>query len=141
MNNLNKGILVAAILFIIFILGSCASAHNYVRQGAKKYNEKDYSGAIEDFNKEIENNSSSDSAYLMKGKAENLLGKFREAVDDFSKSIEMKNTFDAHFNRGIAYLSLNENENAEADFSSAIQLKPTSDTAYYCRGYVLNLLN
>ena len=38
-------------------------------------------------------------------------------------------------------MSLNENENAELDFSSAVLLKPFSDTAYYCRGYVRGLLH
>src|ERR1039458_10522172 len=124
MNKTNNYFLVAALLILLFVIEACSSGPNYIREGAKKYNDKDYFGSIEDFNKEIENHPSNDSAYLMKGKAENLLGKFKESVDDFSKSLDLNNSFDAFFNRGIAYLSLNENENAELDFSSAIQLKP-----------------
>ena len=73
MNMLNKDILIAALFFIIFLFEACSSGPNYIREGEKKYYEKDYSGSIEDFNKELENHPSDDSAYLMKGKAENLL--------------------------------------------------------------------
>jgi tetratricopeptide (TPR) repeat protein len=50
-------------------------------------------------------------------------GKFYEAIDLYSKAIEiMPNHFKAHFNRGFAYDKLGEFDLAIEDYTSALEI-------------------
>ncbi|HXK50770.1 MAG TPA: tetratricopeptide repeat protein, partial [Clostridiales bacterium] len=52
----------------------------------------------------------------------NGLDKYENAVDDFSKAIELELPYSfAYYGRGIAYKNLNHTEKAKADFQKAIE--------------------
>jgi len=51
------------------------------------------------------------------------LEKYSEAIDDYSKAIDLKNEFgDAYFNRAINYLYLSDTTNACLDLGKAGEL-------------------
>lgn len=60
---------------------------------------------------------------------------YKEAIENYSKSIELDPTDDSAFKgRARLYASLNQDEKAEADFTSAIALKPHDADLYRARG-------
>ncbi len=74
-------------------------------------------------------------AYQGRGVAYRQQGKFKEAMDDFNKAIELdpKNTY-AYNSRGNAYLDQKDYKDAIADYTQAIKLLPTYAYAYDNRG-------
>lgn len=65
-------------------------------------------------------------------------GQYAEAIEKFTKSIELKPDdnnilFDAYFNRGRSYSSLKQYAYAVNDFTKAIALRANSGEAYYHR--------
>jgi len=139
---MNIRIPILRVLFIVYLIfPGCSTGPDFFKEGLNKYKSGNYLGSILEYDKEIQNHKLNDSAYLMRGKAENLLGKYNDAILDFTNSIELNEGFPAYYNRGLAFLSINDNTNAESDFTNAIRLKPLSDSAYYCRGYIRTILN
>jgi len=75
--------------------------------------------------------------YNGRGVAYGDLGNYRQAIDDFSRTIEIKPGFaDAYNNRGIAYSALGNYRQAIDDFSRAIEIKPGYAEAYNNRSFV-----
>lgn len=58
--------------------------------------------------------------------------KYLIAIDDLSKSIEVDRHAEAYINRAIAYLILNDNENAEKDLKKAEELSNVDDKYLTC---------
>ena len=83
MNNRFPKLLLLVLLFLIF--HGCAAGPDSFKDGLDKYKSGDYSGSILEYDKEILNHDDNDSVYLMKGKAESLLGKYENAINDFTK--------------------------------------------------------
>jgi serine/threonine protein kinase len=70
-----------------------------------------------------------------RGKMNNKLGRFREAIEDFNQALVIDPSDASVLNdRGFAYKSLNQIKEAMADFDRAIQLKPDLADAYQNRG-------
>jgi len=68
-------------------------------------------------------------------------GNFRQAIEDYTRSIEIKPDYaEAYINRGAAYNGLEHYNHAVADFSRAIQIKPDYAEAYINRGAAYNNL-
>ena len=56
-----------------------------------------------------------------------LLKQFKEAIDDFNKTLELNpNYTDGYNNRGLTYLLLNNTTAALKDFNQALIIKPDS---------------
>lgn len=64
-------------------------------------------------------------------------GRYTEALAAFNKAIEVKPTFMHYFNRGKAYVKLENPNKAIEDFSRAIDLNPEFSNAYFHRGKLL----
>lgn len=58
--------------------------------------------------------------------------KYLIAIDDLSKSIEVDRHAEAYINRAIAYLILNDNQNAEKDLKKAEELSNVDDKYLTC---------
>jgi hypothetical protein len=68
-----------------------------------------YNKSIEDFSNAIKNNSKCFLSYNNKGKCFLMLEKYKEAIQDFKQSIQIKKDYwIAHFNLGYAYKSINQ---------------------------------
>jgi protein O-mannosyl-transferase len=75
--------------------------------------------------------------YNGRGVAYADLGNYRQAIDDFSRTIEIKPGFaDAYKNRGAAYVALGNHRQAIEDLNRAIEIKPGFADAYFNRGVV-----
>jgi tetratricopeptide (TPR) repeat protein len=108
----------------------------YVNRGVLKGEQKDYSGAIDDYNKAIELNPGDAKAYNLRGIEKNWQKDHSGAIDDFSKAIELNpGDAKAYDSRGTAKMGGGKDyAGAMADFNKAIELNPGYDFAYQNRG-------
>lgn len=64
-------------------------------------------------------------------------GKWQEAIDEFTKAIELDPSIEyAYIYRGNCYNELSQYDKAIADENKAIELKPKDDYPYYVRGSI-----
>ena len=72
---------------------------------------------------------------FFKGAAFNLKGKWDDAIDEYTKAIEINPNFTMALNyRGIAYLNKGQHDKAISDCNTAIKLNPRLAMAYNNRG-------
>ena len=110
-------------------------ANQKLAEVGKLYYNGDYSGAINLCSKAIELNSSSATAYLIRGAIYYRLNNFNGAVADFNKAIELNpGDFKSFYNRGLAHVKLGDYRLAAEDFSGAITRNPNDADSYYNRG-------
>lgn len=77
------------------------------------------------------------ASWLNKGKGLILAGKYPEAIDALTRSIELNPAAAAYNSRGVAYAYGHKYRNAAADYDKAIDLNPEGDGLYYLnRGIV-----
>ena len=113
---------------------------------------------IEDFTKTIELNFRSEDSYFQRGIAKSLwaqdneqyieegesqdsIKKYKEAIKDFTKAIELNPKNDKYFyKRGVFQESLKKDKKAIKDFSKAIELNPKCIKYFYKRGKFLQSL-
>ncbi len=77
------------------------------------------------------------TTYEYRGNAYKKLGKYKEAVADFSEIIHIDpNNIAAYYSRGEVYTLLDEYENAIADYTAIINRNPEDFHAYMSRGKV-----
>src|SRR5207244_4353632 len=97
---------------------------------------KDWVGAIADATRAIELLPSAD-AYRGRGDIRRDQGKLDEAIEDWTKAIELNpKDADAFNRRGQAKLSRKDRAGALADFSSVLQLVPRAGGVLMSRAYV-----
>lgn len=78
------------------------------------------------------------SVHVRRGDRAFADGKYAEAVDAYTKSLELFNLNEyAYYNRGLAYRKLKDYKNAIADFTKTLQLNPQNTFAYLYRGMTL----
>jgi tetratricopeptide (TPR) repeat protein len=133
------------LFFLLLMPALCLSgetAQFYYEQGFdKNFNQGDYHGAIQDFNKSIELDPQNSFAYINRGSAKSNLKDYRGAIQDYSKSIVLnpKNSI-AYYNRGNAKSSLKDYRGAIQDCSKAIELMPNNNDGYKdmkCSAYIV----
>lgn len=111
------------------------SAVTYNDDGIKKYNNKDFRGAIEDYTQAIKINPNYAEAYYNRGIVYDELGDKKTAIQDYNQAIKIKpNDADAYYNRGIAQSDLGDKKSAIEDYSQAIRVNSNYANAYYNRG-------
>ncbi len=65
------------------------------------------------------------------------LGKFNEAIDDYTQCLALQNDYrDALFNRANAYENIKNNTAAFIDYSSYLLIDPTDGSVYFKRAYL-----
>ena len=110
-------------------------ARQYLEEGWQKYNNGDYKGAIECFDKAIKLDSGFAEAYCERGTAKAALEHYDEAIADYDKAIKLNPRFAwAYFWRGLAKLDLHRYEEAIIDFDEAIKLDSVFTEAHKERG-------
>lgn len=124
----NKIIILFPLVLICFIfLLTCQKqekdADFYIKEGLARDKVKDYSGAIENYNKAIELNPKFTLAYYNRGMARAFLKNFDGALSDYNKAIELNPKYPvAFYNRGIAKYYLGNSEGACRDWKRASEL-------------------
>ena len=91
--------------------------------GLEKLKLKDYSGAIEDYNRAIESNTNHPWAYNNRGEAKQKLNDYTGAIADYSISIENYPTHGGgYICRGYARYKLGDKDGAYSDWNKAGEL-------------------
>lgn len=85
--------------------------------------------AVADFDQVIANDGTDGAAFLNRGVAKAKLGNLADAIDDYTRSIELAPSTAAHIDRGDAYAHLHREEDALADFDTALEAEPRNVTA------------
>ena len=95
--------------------------------------------AISDLNRAIEIKPKYVTAHYNRGRAFLLVGKFEEAIRDFSFVLQNKNRDMAavYMNRASAFMYLGDHVKAIEDYSSALRYNPNIGEAYYMRAVSL----
>ena len=142
---MKKSILVLFIL-LIPVLAIAQTAEDYFDKGVAKYEQGDYRGAIQDYNKAIELDPNDHMTYGVRVLAKSKLGDYRGAIEDYNKAIELlgkTNLTDPldklllgeyYYNRGVTKSDLGDYRVALQDFNKAIELNPKLAEAYGARG-------
>ncbi|MEI9406671.1 tetratricopeptide repeat protein [Mesorhizobium argentiipisi] len=108
-----------------------------VRSGETFWDAGKYDQAIEEYEKAIELDPRTASAYVGRGTSLIQKGMYDAAIDDFDKVIELYPTYsDAYIGRAVAWTNKNELDRAIADYSRVIELHPQYAPAYFARGTV-----
>ena len=124
-------------------------------------NKTDWENALKCINELIELYPKESKYYNNRGNLYKNLGKYKKAEEDYTKAIEIifnyvndnkidilyskkeysieviklrSNLSDAYYNRGNLYLNLGRNEEAEADYTKAIEINPNDAQAYNNKG-------
>ena len=134
-------------LVVLNLITFGQTAEEYFKNGFSKYNLKDYSGAIVDYNNAIRLKPDYADAYNNRGVAMYFLKDMNAACSDWSKAGELgsaialtsmqnycKQTAEEYYNKGISKYKLEDYTGAIVDFNNAIQLKPDYADAYSYRG-------
>src|SRR5918998_2689264 len=86
----------------------------------------------------IQRNPNDPGAYNTRGAAYARLGRYSDAMTDFTKAVQIDpNHAPAYTNRALALRQTNRNDQALADFSRAIQADPNYGPAYIGRANLL----
>ncbi|MEA5554787.1 tetratricopeptide repeat protein [Anabaena cylindrica UHCC 0172] len=109
----------------------------FYNQGLEKAQQKDYAGAIEDFNQVIQSNPYFSAAYVKRGLAYYDSGIILQAVSDYTEAIKLDvQNVEAYYCRALARLTLKNLPGALEDVEKAIQLHLNYAAAYDLRGIV-----
>ena len=91
-------------------------------------------------NKTIELNPNDIFLYNERGLIYDKLKKYEEAIEDFTKSIQLNSNkyinSGFYYERGLMYYKLREYEKALNDLNKAIELEPNYSKAYFERASV-----
>lgn len=137
---MKKHYLIFLIVFLYFLncslKNSNLKADEYYTRGVKKYEAKDYIGAINDFEKAIELDDKDIASRLYIGLAKLKLEKYTNAIQDFNKCIAIDpKYFNPYLYRGIAKFHLKDYRNAIKDFDRVLEILKGEDfKAHYYRG-------
>ncbi len=110
---------------ILFIFNSFGQSDKdyYLRGLAKANKEKDYIGAIMEYNRAIKLNPNLKGVFFARAISKNELEDYRGAISDYNKDIEITpQNPGAYFNRGIVkYFKLKDKEGGCLDWSKSAE--------------------
>ena len=116
-------------------IATAPKADDFYIQGVKKYEKKDYRGAIVAYNEAIRLNPKYTAAYIYRGAARNELGDKKGAIEDYNQALRINpNNAYAYGNRGAARDDLGDYKGAIEDYNQALRINPNNAYAYYGRG-------
>ena len=94
---------------------------------------KKYEDAITAYNHSLEITPSFAATWFDQGLCYSDMGKYGEAIADFTKFISLQPTANAYYSRGLAFKNSGKLDEAIEDYSTAIALKPDYVAAYLNR--------
>lgn len=118
------------------------SAEEHMERGMAKYEQKDYKGALREYNRALRIEPKNAEAYLHRSKAKLQLYNNEGALKDCEAAIKIDSTYsDAFVWRGKVKVFFSDNAGAIADYQKAIQLDSSNADAYVSWGYAIYLSN
>ena len=135
MEENKKEILLKKLENINKIIEKEANEKNYFKRGTIYKKLKNYSKAIEDYDKVIKLNSNDAGYYNGRGSAKYSLGEYKESVEDYNKAIKLNPNKVSYYNkRGNGKYKLGEYKESIEDYNKAIELNSNNATFYGNRG-------
>lgn len=108
-----------------------------VNQGLEKLNDKDYQGALADFDKVLVMNPEHETTYRLRGELLRQMKDYKAAVKDYTQAIKLNPSYWSNYvNRGEIYEIVGNYHQAMGDYSKAIELYPEDGVGYAHRGAV-----
>jgi tetratricopeptide (TPR) repeat protein len=136
---LKRLVLIPVFLFLLTI-SFAQDVNTYIESGRGKFDNKDYAGAIDDYDKAIALDEKSDNAYYYRAKAKASLKNYFGATEDLTKAIKLgadsELLSEYYFSRAIVKTLLNEYHSSIGDFDEAIKLKPTNSEYLFFKAFV-----
>lgn len=117
------------------------SFERYKKSGISKTEVEDFKGAVEDITLALHLNPEVTSLYFYRGHSYYKLNRHKEAIDDFTKAIELQPNGIYYNSRGIARDALGYYKDALKDFDKALEMIPGDAEFYYYRGLTKLHLN
>jgi tetratricopeptide (TPR) repeat protein len=109
----------------------------FYNRGLEKAKQKDYAGAIEEFNRALQATPYFPEAYFQRGLAYYDSGEILQAVSDYSEVLKMNpESLEAYYSRALARVALKNLPGALEDVECAIRLNYNYAAAYSLRGMV-----
>jgi tetratricopeptide (TPR) repeat protein len=110
---------------------------DFLIKGNEKYDQKDWRGALADYNQAIKLDSNYAIAYMNRGNVRDDLGDKQGAITDYNQAIKINpNYAKAYYNRGNVRDDLGDKQGAITDYNQAIKINPNYAKAYSNRGIV-----
>lgn len=106
--------------------------------------------AMEKYDKAIEhvdvvigqNKDYVDQAYILKGSAQDLLGKSKDAVKTYKKGLKsFPQSHLMHYNLAYTYYNMKEYKDAEEELQEALKIKPSHASSHLLLGYIMREQN
>ncbi|MBQ3640416.1 tetratricopeptide repeat protein [bacterium] len=109
--------------------------YDYLAKAKDKMADEKYIEVISLCKKALKLNENLPEAYDFLGNAKYEMGEYREAIESFSKGIEMEPDNAKHYyDRSWAFYKIYEVEDAIVDMNKALEINPKSSLYYYERG-------
>lgn len=123
-------------LFFFSILNCLGqTCEEYFKRGLAKANSGDDLGAIAEWNKAINIDSTHAGVYYNRGFAKSKFKDYKGAMSDYNKAIEIAPYYsEAYYMRGLIKSIFEDDRGAISDFNAAIQNNPKYPEAYFARG-------
>ncbi len=113
------------------------SPEEILRSAMQKYEGKDLTGALADFDEFIKLKPNDAIAYASRGSVKDDLGNPQGALADYDKALSLdRRDYSTYFNRGITYARLGQYPQAIADFKTTIELNANYATAHRNLGMI-----
>jgi tetratricopeptide (TPR) repeat protein len=110
---------------------------DFYKRGLEKARQKDYAGAIEEFNHAIQLNPYFAETYLQRGLAYYDLGNILHAVSDYTEALKLNpESIEAYYCRALARVALKNFPGALKDVNQAIFLNSNYASAYNLRAII-----
>jgi tetratricopeptide (TPR) repeat protein len=117
------------------------TAKEFFESGVIKQNDKNFEGAIADYNKAIEIDPNLVRVYNNRGNAKSDLKDYKGAILDFSKALEIDpNDNYIYCNRGLAKTKIKDYTGAILDYTKALSIDSKDANSYMGRGITHNYL-
>ncbi|MDF2436453.1 MAG: tetratricopeptide repeat protein [Bacteroidota bacterium] len=120
----------------LYETNACSSmSGSFVQAGDKKFENKDYAGALAEYTSAIQLNSEQADPYIKRGVCNVTLKKYDKAVNDYNKALKInQDTVKILYLRGLSFNASGNYKSAFDDFSKVIRLDPNNYDAYMQRG-------
>ena len=120
-----KNILIICLTFLILI--SCRDnkekALELMKSALQKSDNSDFTGALDDYNKSIDYDSTNAKVWYLRGCIKISLSKFNESIYDFEKAVKLNEKYtDAYFNLGYVYDIMGNKDKSCENYFTAFRL-------------------
>lgn len=103
--------------------GTPAAGRVFYRSGVQKFENKDYAGAVADFDRCIRFDPKSADCYSHRGRSNTRLNKHEAAIADYTEEIRLRpGDFLGYNHRAVQYIELKKYDLAAADLTESVRL-------------------